>query len=125
VRKMKLPTIAKLRIPILLALVIGEAVGLLYFRGQPTFYRFVVRSVLVFLYIIPALWLDFMRRIKVKYLEFLLIPMGFSSVAVTWKDGDFVAAVTFGVILIFYIGLFMRRLHIAFRKPRIIQGGRA
>ena len=54
---MKLPTIAKIRIPILQALAVGEAVGLYYFYGQPKFFQFVVASVLGVMFIVPLLFL--------------------------------------------------------------------
>jgi hypothetical protein len=122
---MKLPAIERIRIPILLAIVIGEAIGLLYFYGQPALLRFVFRSILAFLILVPALWPDFMRRFKATYYEFLLIPMGLSAISSLWKDRDFGAAVTFGAVLVICIALFMRRVYIASRKERATQGGPA
>lgn len=122
---MKLPTIAKIRIPILQALAVGEAVGLYYFYGQPKFFQFVVASVLGVMFIVPLLFLDFMRRIQVKYNNLLPIQVGFVWLSNSLKHKETGFAIVWAFLLIVGIISILNRLYIAFRKHPQTSGGRA
>jgi hypothetical protein len=61
-RMMKLPPIAKIRIPILLALGVGEIASLLHFYGQPKFFQFAVLSIEGILLTFPLLWFNTLRQ---------------------------------------------------------------
>jgi hypothetical protein len=59
---MKLPCITKIRIPILVALAIGEIVGLFHFYGLPDFVQFVILSLEGIFLTFPLLWADLLLR---------------------------------------------------------------
>jgi hypothetical protein len=59
---MKLPPIAKLRIPILLALAVGETFGLIHFYGRHGFSQFAVFSLEGILIIALPLWFSALRK---------------------------------------------------------------
>jgi hypothetical protein len=118
---MKLPTIVKIRIPILLALAIGEAVGLLHFYGQPKFFQFIVLSLAGIMLIVPLLWLDFMRRLEVPYSALILIPAAFLGIASSWKHGDDAFAVMWVVLLLVDITIILNSIS----KALTDHGGRA
>ena len=122
---MTLPTVAKLRIPITLAIAIGEVVGILYFYRQPKFFQFVVLSLLGIMLATPLLWLDFMQRIKVKYFEFFWIPLCFTWTANTWKDGNRGFAIAWAILLLVGVTIVLIRIYVTFRPTKQFQGGRA
>jgi len=59
---MKLPPFAKFRIPILIALAIGEAFGLLHFHGQRGFNQFAVFSLQGVFVIALPMWFNSLRQ---------------------------------------------------------------
>jgi hypothetical protein len=101
---MNLPAIAKVRIPILVAIAIAEVVGFAYFsanrlqhpNGQTWFSLFVFTSLVGVPLTVPLLWLDWMRRRGVVYyLVFLVVA--FSLFAFTsWTRDERIYAFLFG-----------------------------
>jgi hypothetical protein len=59
---MRLPTIAKIRIPILIVLAIGEALGLLHFHGQRGFTQFAAFSLQGIFIITLPMWFNSLRQ---------------------------------------------------------------
>jgi hypothetical protein len=118
---MKLPSIAIVRVPILLALAIGEAAGLLYFYGHSKFFQLVVLSLTGIMFIVPLLWLEAMRRFKVSYSMAILIPAAFLGLANSWKHGDTAYAVLWTFLLLIDIAIILSNISKALTDP----GGRA
>ena len=125
VREMKLPSIAKIRIPILLVLAVGEIVGLAYFYGQPMFTKFLVLSLAFFMILIPILWFKLAKCIDGSFLIFILIPMEFISLANSLRDRETGIAIMWAIFLFVSIILVLIRIYIEFRQSRKLQGGRA
>ncbi|MGD0095998.1 MAG: hypothetical protein ABSB60_05850 [Terracidiphilus sp.] len=69
---MKLPPIARLRIPILLALALGEVLGLLHFYGQHGFAKFVVFSLQGVYVVTLPMWFGSLRRRGVPGFDILI-----------------------------------------------------
>ena len=99
---MKLPSIAKIRIPILLTLTIGEIAGLLHFFGQPNFVQFVVLSLEGILLTFPLLWANSLLRRGVDGFNiFIALLSGTSIILLSrlsfrmWNAGERVDTIAF------------------------------
>jgi hypothetical protein len=73
---MKLPPIAKIRIPILLALVCGEIASIFIMRGQPGFHRFLAASLAMMLIIFPLFWIQEFWRRNISYFVVVFFAFG-------------------------------------------------
>jgi hypothetical protein len=73
---MKLASITKIRIPILLALVCGETASIFILRGNPGFYKFLVTSLAVELLILPLLWIQEFWRRNISYFAVFFFAFG-------------------------------------------------
>jgi hypothetical protein len=95
-RKMKLPTITKVRIPVLLALAVAEAFGLLHFYGQRSFVNFVFLSLSGILLINTLLLTDWVWTKQRKYrVAVIAFPMIAVLVALRyWNAGDHISSVS-------------------------------
>lgn len=87
---MKLPEVAKLRIPMLLLLAVGETVGLAYFRGHRIFELFAALSTTGILLIVPLLWVDWMQRKGVPYFPFFVLAFSFDGGMASWHRREMI-----------------------------------
>jgi hypothetical protein len=118
---MKLTSIVKFRIVILLALSVGEVFGLLHFYGQSEFTSFILFSLGGIMLIVPLLWLEVMRRFKVNYYQLVLIPIAILGITNSWNHGD--RAFGWAWILILLLDITVTLILIL--KSITDQGGRA
>jgi hypothetical protein len=122
---MKPPSIAKVRIPILVALVVCEAGGLYHFLHQPNLFQFIVVCLAGNLLIAALLWRDVMRRARISYLEAITISLGFILVADFWKDAQHGYAMVWAFVLFVSVSIVLMKLYIVIQKRVTNQGGRA
>jgi hypothetical protein len=73
---MKLPSIAKIRIPILLTLGCGEIASIILMRGHPDFHGFVAASLAVILLILPLFWIQEFWRRNISYFVVVFCALG-------------------------------------------------
>jgi hypothetical protein len=97
---MKLPTLAKLRFPILIVLAICEAIGLRYFYRTAEFRNFAILSLDGLVLTIPLLWIDSLRRRGLSGFNiFIAVLAGINSVVLLrsalnyWDRGEKALAV--------------------------------
>ncbi len=122
---MKPPSIARVRIPILVALAIGETIGLIHYFGRWNFTQFLAMSSFLAFLIVPLLWLEFIRQIKASFPIFFLTPLTFISLANSWRGGHTGFTITWAIFFLLVITLVLIRIYIEFRKGKHPQGGRA
>jgi hypothetical protein len=116
---MRLSSSGGVRVLFLLALAIGEIVGLLHFYRQQTFIPFVVLSMEGILLTLPLLWLTSLRRRGVPGFDIFIgvwsgiCAIGLSQLALrTWDRGDKVDALACaGVSLFMAIVILLKLLH--------------
>jgi len=84
---MKLSNADEIRISILMALAIGEIVGLFHFFGQPTFIAFFIHSLAGILIIIPLLWLEWIQWRGVSYFSVLYAICVCTAMTAGWNEG--------------------------------------
>jgi hypothetical protein len=118
---MKSDSVAKLRIPILLALAVAEALGLFYFHGQPWFNMFFVLSTVALMLLVPLLWLEVLRRYNVRYARTVLFPAAFLGLTNSWRQHDPVMGWLWGIIFAINITVIFQDISKAIAN----QGGRA
>jgi hypothetical protein len=85
---MKLSNTDEIRISILMALAIGEVVGLLHFYGQPTFAQLVIHSLAGILLIIPLLWIEYIQRRGISYFSVLFSIGVCTGMTASWNEGS-------------------------------------
>jgi membrane protein YdbS with pleckstrin-like domain len=68
---MRIASIQKIRIPLLLALACSELAAIFILRGQPSFRVFVAASIAVVLLIVPLLWIQEIWRRNITYFVFV------------------------------------------------------
>jgi hypothetical protein len=94
---MKLPSISAMRIPILVALAACEIAGILYFyarlvhhqaHGQRYFSEFIALSAMGIVLIVPVLWIDWIRRRGIRYLQVFLVSLCVISFFDAWNNGQ-------------------------------------
>jgi hypothetical protein len=73
---MKLPSITKIRIPILLALACGETTLIFHLCGHPGSYGFVAASLAVMLLILPLFWIQELWRRNISYFVVVFCALG-------------------------------------------------
>lgn len=73
---MKLPIVAKIRIPILLALACGEIASITLLCGHPGFHGFVAASLAVMLLILPLFWIQEFWRRNISYFIVVFCALG-------------------------------------------------
>jgi hypothetical protein len=73
---MKMATIQKVRIPLLLALACGEIAAIFILRGQPGFRVFLAVSLAVLLLVPPLLWIQEIWQRNVSYFVFVFFALG-------------------------------------------------
>jgi hypothetical protein len=121
-RKMKLSTIAEIRIPILLAMAVGETVGLFLCYGHRSFGPFLILSLWAIFLAISLLWIDWIRRRGVPYYNvFSTIMFGFFALG-SWVTGEHIFALLFAGMSLLGLISIPRKL---FRSVNTEQGGRA
>jgi hypothetical protein len=114
--KMTELSIEKIRIPIMAALAIGEIIGLIHFDGHPVFIQFIVLSIVGLLLIVPLLWMDVMRQLKIPYSVAILISLSFSWGANSWKHGDSGFALVWATLLLVSMSTILVRVYTTFLK---------
>jgi hypothetical protein len=96
-RKMKLPSIPAIRIPILVVLAACEIAGIAYFHsrlvhhqshGQRDFAEFIALSVMGIVLIVPLLWIDWIRRRGIRYFQVFLVSLCVISFLDAWNNGQ-------------------------------------
>jgi hypothetical protein len=118
---MKSDSVAKLRIPILLALAVAEALGLFYYHGQPWFNMFFVLSTVALMLLVPLLWLEVLRRYNVRYSRMVLFPAAFLGLYNAWKSHESVMGWLWVIIAVANIAVISHNISKAIAN----QGGRA
>jgi len=107
---MNMPAIAKVRIPILVALAVSESVGIVHFYGQPRFERLVAISLAGILLIMPLLWIDWLKRRGVTYFPFFMLALAFLSVANAWLDHELALVSIWGFLLLSFVVLILVKI---------------
>jgi hypothetical protein len=86
-KEMKFSNADEIRISILMALIIGETVGLLHFYGQPTFSQFIILSLAGITLTIPLLWLEWIQRRGVSYFGIFFAIWCYAAMTAWWNEG--------------------------------------
>jgi hypothetical protein len=88
---MKLTTVAKVRIKVMLALAICEAIGIFYFYARPSLVEFAFLSLLVVSFITGLLWANWKRRPGIVAVGTLIWPCFCLMGLRCWSVGDHVS----------------------------------
>jgi hypothetical protein len=119
---MKLPTIAEIRIPILIVLAVGEAIGFALLQGHRSFVAFIVLSTLGIPIVVSLLWIDWIRSRGVPYNYVLGTIMSVYWIPVSWVRGLRVLFFILVASFVISVVIILRRL---LKRRNVLQGGRA
>jgi hypothetical protein len=121
---MKLPTIAKIRVPILLVLIVSGTTGFILFQRHPSLSLIVFTSLslLIFPIAVSLLWIDWIRSRGVRFFEILSFILLLYWIPISWvEDHHNICLILIACFSIGGINIF-RKL---FRKRDVQIGGRA
>jgi len=87
---MKLPTIAKIRIPILLVLIVGEAIGFILLQGHQSLIGFTLLSLLGLPVALSFLWIDWIHSRGIRVSDYVTLIGLLLGIPMSWERGHYI-----------------------------------